>query len=252
MKPVELVARPVRNSSEKGDSVFDPFLGSGTTMVAAEQTQRVCYGIEIDRRFVAVTLQRMQDMGLKAKLGGPDMANRTTPGDLKLADSGKEKCRREPTKSSWPKGCSGNPAGGSVRFLLGKLCREKLRSPIEGDPLGRNWGQFVVDKLVERSAMGGEMATRTLFYYVEGPPRQIFEHQGSESSEMTSELRNEILQKLLAFLARGDAAEPVTVGARDISAGAAAGTTAGDPLRLAGNVGAPGAVTNPSGTGTLR
>jgi len=100
--------------------------------------------------------------------------------------------------------------------------------------------------------MGGEMATRTLFYYVEGPPRQIFEHQGSESSEMTSELRNEILQKLLAFLARGDAAEPVTVGARDISAGAAAGTTAGDPLRLAGNVGAPGAVTNPSGTGTLR
>ena len=70
MKPVELVARAVRNSSEKGDSVFDPFLGSGTTMVAAEQTQRVCYGIEIDPRFVAVTLQRMQDMGLKAKLVG--------------------------------------------------------------------------------------------------------------------------------------------------------------------------------------
>jgi len=69
MKPVELVARAVRNSSEKRDSVFDPFLGSGTTMVAAEQTQRICYGIEIDPRFVAVTLQRMQDMGLKPKLG---------------------------------------------------------------------------------------------------------------------------------------------------------------------------------------
>jgi len=68
MKPVELVGRAIRNSSKPGDSVFDPFLGSGTTMVAAEQTERTCYGVEIDPRFVAVTLERMSQMGLKPKL----------------------------------------------------------------------------------------------------------------------------------------------------------------------------------------
>jgi len=44
--------------------VFDPFLGSGTTMVATEQLGRTCYGMEIEPKCVAVTLQRMADMGL--------------------------------------------------------------------------------------------------------------------------------------------------------------------------------------------
>ena len=57
-KPVECMARPLRNHS--GD-VYDPFLGSGTTMVAAEQLGRVCYGMEIEPRYVAVALQRMAD-----------------------------------------------------------------------------------------------------------------------------------------------------------------------------------------------
>ncbi|MCP4549658.1 MAG: site-specific DNA-methyltransferase, partial [bacterium] len=46
---------------------YDPFLGSGTTMVAAEQLGRVCCGIEIDPKYVAVALQRMKDMGLAPK-----------------------------------------------------------------------------------------------------------------------------------------------------------------------------------------
>jgi DNA modification methylase len=68
MKPVELVARAIKNSSKPNDLVFDPFMGSGTTMVAAEQCKRACCGIEIDPRFVAVTLERIKDMGLKSKL----------------------------------------------------------------------------------------------------------------------------------------------------------------------------------------
>ena len=48
--------------------VYDPFLGSGTTMVAAEQLGRVCYGMEISPKYVAVILQRMKDMGLEPKL----------------------------------------------------------------------------------------------------------------------------------------------------------------------------------------
>jgi DNA modification methylase len=64
-KPVECMARPIRNHA--GD-VYDPFLGSGTTMVAAEQLGRVCYGMEIEPKYVAVTLQRLADMGLEPRL----------------------------------------------------------------------------------------------------------------------------------------------------------------------------------------
>lgn len=59
--PVELPAQALR--TWEGD-VYDPFLGSGTTMVAAENEHRVCYGMEIDPGYVAVILQRMTDMGL--------------------------------------------------------------------------------------------------------------------------------------------------------------------------------------------
>jgi len=50
------------------DSLYDPFLGSGTTMVAAEQLGRICYGMEIEPKYVAVTLERMSGMGLEPKL----------------------------------------------------------------------------------------------------------------------------------------------------------------------------------------
>jgi len=60
-KPLECMARPIRN--HKGD-VYDPFLGSGTTMVAAEREQRICYGMEIDPGYVAVILERLTGMGL--------------------------------------------------------------------------------------------------------------------------------------------------------------------------------------------
>ena len=68
MKPVELVARAIRNSSGNNEVVYDPFLGSGTTMVAAQATGRVCYGMEIEPKYVAVALERMSEMGLTPKL----------------------------------------------------------------------------------------------------------------------------------------------------------------------------------------
>ena len=68
MKPVELVARAIRNSSDERQIVCDPFLGSGTTMVSAQATRRVCYGMEIEPKYVAVALERMSEMGLKPKL----------------------------------------------------------------------------------------------------------------------------------------------------------------------------------------
>lgn len=68
MKPVELFGRAIRNCLKGGEVVFDPFLGSGTTMVAAEQLGRICYGMEIEAKYVAVTLQRMAELGLEPRL----------------------------------------------------------------------------------------------------------------------------------------------------------------------------------------
>lgn len=60
-KPLECMARPIRNHGAPGDVVYDPFLGSGTTMVAAQNLERKCIGIEINPGYCAVILQRMQD-----------------------------------------------------------------------------------------------------------------------------------------------------------------------------------------------
>lgn len=66
--PVELPKFFLEIYSELSDIWCDPFVGSGTTIVAAEQTGRICYGMEIEPKYVAVTLQRLQDMGLKPPL----------------------------------------------------------------------------------------------------------------------------------------------------------------------------------------
>jgi DNA modification methylase len=66
-KPLECMARPIRNHGDKDDHVYDPFLGSGTTMVAAEQLGRRCFGIDISPGYVAVTLERMTKLGCTCK-----------------------------------------------------------------------------------------------------------------------------------------------------------------------------------------
>jgi DNA modification methylase len=60
VKPVALVADAIMDCSERGDLVLDAFLGSGTTIIAAERTGRVCYGIEIDPAYVDTVVRRWQ------------------------------------------------------------------------------------------------------------------------------------------------------------------------------------------------
>jgi DNA modification methylase len=67
-KPVECMRRPILNNSLRGDLVYEPFSGSGTTFCAAEMSGRLCLGMEIEPKYVAVALQRMQDMGLEPRL----------------------------------------------------------------------------------------------------------------------------------------------------------------------------------------
>jgi hypothetical protein len=61
-KPQALARRPILNHTQRGDLVYEPFLGSGTTLAAAEMTERVCYGIEIDPKYVDVSIKRWQKL----------------------------------------------------------------------------------------------------------------------------------------------------------------------------------------------
>ncbi len=61
MKPVALVAYPILNSSLSNCIVLDPFGGSGSTLIACEQTDRICYMIELDEKYCDVIVNRYID-----------------------------------------------------------------------------------------------------------------------------------------------------------------------------------------------
>lgn len=71
MKPVGLLRRMILNSSVVGDVTFDGYLGSGSTLIACEDTKRRCYGVEIDPDYVATIIDRFEKhTGIKAvKIG---------------------------------------------------------------------------------------------------------------------------------------------------------------------------------------
>jgi DNA modification methylase len=70
-KPVELMRRPILNHLRRGELVYDPFLGSGTTLVASESTRRVCCGMDLEPKCVDVIVQRWQALsGQQATLEG--------------------------------------------------------------------------------------------------------------------------------------------------------------------------------------
>jgi len=72
-KPAECMARAIRNNSKLGDGVYEPFLGSGTTIIAAEIEQRCCYAIELSPEYVDVAVLRWQAFtGKDAVLEGSD------------------------------------------------------------------------------------------------------------------------------------------------------------------------------------
>ena len=59
-KPVECMKRPIENNSSPGQAVYEPFCGSGTTIIAAEMTGRTCHAIELDPAYVDVGVTRWQ------------------------------------------------------------------------------------------------------------------------------------------------------------------------------------------------
>jgi DNA modification methylase len=72
-KPVECMRRPILNNSAPGDAIYEPFSGSGTTLIAAEMTGRRCLAMEIDPAYCDVAVRRWQDLtGRRAVLDRED------------------------------------------------------------------------------------------------------------------------------------------------------------------------------------
>ena len=61
-KPVEVMRRPILNHTKAKDYVYDPFLGSGTTLIACEATERRCIAIDIDPKYVDVAVKRWMNL----------------------------------------------------------------------------------------------------------------------------------------------------------------------------------------------
>lgn len=61
MKPVRLMGRCIKNSTRQGETVLDPFLGSGSTLIAAEQLGRVCFGVELEPIYCDVIVKRWEE-----------------------------------------------------------------------------------------------------------------------------------------------------------------------------------------------
>jgi DNA modification methylase len=68
VKPVELFSRAFNNHTVKGDLVVEPFSGSGSQLCAAQQAGRICYAMDNEPKYVAVALERLNQMGLEPKL----------------------------------------------------------------------------------------------------------------------------------------------------------------------------------------
>jgi DNA modification methylase len=62
VKPIRLVADALLDCTKRGDAILDPFLGSGTTLLAAERTERQCFGIELDPLHVETAIRRWETM----------------------------------------------------------------------------------------------------------------------------------------------------------------------------------------------
>ena len=68
-KPVALISRALRNSTIRGEMILDPFVGSGTTMIACEQLGRLCFAMEIEPKYCDVVVERWETYtGMKAEL----------------------------------------------------------------------------------------------------------------------------------------------------------------------------------------
>jgi hypothetical protein len=95
-KPVDLMRRPILNHTRRGELVYEPFMGSGTTLAAAELTERVCLGMELDPKYIDVIVQHWQTLaGKKATLDGDGRSFEEVAEERQGRAAGTDRCRAE-------------------------------------------------------------------------------------------------------------------------------------------------------------
>jgi DNA modification methylase len=99
-KPVECMRRPMLNNTEPGQTIYEPFLGSGTSLIAAQTCGRACYAVEIDPRYVDVAVRRWQAFTGKAA---------TLEADGRRFDVIAGERQREPATEEQPEPAGGEP-----------------------------------------------------------------------------------------------------------------------------------------------
>jgi len=83
-----MMRRPILNHTKRGELVYEPFLGSGTTLAAAELTERNCYGLELDPKYADVVVERWQGLsGKKAQLDADGRTFEVVPQDVTQIDN---------------------------------------------------------------------------------------------------------------------------------------------------------------------
>lgn len=112
-KPVDCMRRPIENNTDEGETVYDPFLGSGTTVIAAEQTNRVCFGLELNPFYVDVAVRRWQAFaGAKALLSGRELSFEEIDGERKVKQKGARRAGNgESNGKARAKAAAHKPAG---------------------------------------------------------------------------------------------------------------------------------------------
>ena len=142
-KPLELMRRPILNHTKRNEWVYDPFLGSGTTLMAAERAGRVCCGLEIDPKYVDVIIGRWQEAtGKEARLEGAGTtfqevkiqrqrssgaaAETTGPSSAGSAPARKSGANKQGSRPA-AKGPVGAPSGDGRKPSQGKVARERLK-----------------------------------------------------------------------------------------------------------------------------
>jgi len=163
VKPVALVADAILDASSRGDIVLDPFLGSGTTIMAAERTGRRCFGLELEPRYVDTIIRRWQtytgEQAVHTRLekSFDELSHRRRPRHADSSD--KVGYRRPPEKTRFVKGRSGNPRGrrrGAKNFkaMLRKLLDETVVLEIDGKRQRMSLSDAIAIRLVRGAASG--------------------------------------------------------------------------------------------------
>ena len=114
-KPVECMRRPIENNSSPGQAVYEPFCGSGTTIIAAEMTGRICHAIELDPAYVDVAIMRWQAFTGRAAMLEPLMVPK--PARRSTTSSACDRRRPEMARPRHqPDACPAPPGGGHGRL----------------------------------------------------------------------------------------------------------------------------------------